>query len=65
MAAPTKIGQVVNVYRITRKKEKCITGTVIFINDKYFTIDNGKYNKSFLYVDIKIGEIKVVIQKAA
>lgn len=61
-----KIEQVVSVYKtLNRKREKCITGAVIFQNDKFFTVDNGKYKESFLLIDIKLGEVKVVIQKAA
>ncbi|OYV97824.1 MAG: hypothetical protein B7Z62_05145, partial [Deltaproteobacteria bacterium 37-65-8] len=49
--------------KLDRKKFKKVVGRVVFLNDRQFTVDNGKYRQSYLINDIKHKQIKVIPEK--
>ncbi|KJS85126.1 MAG: hypothetical protein JM58_09100 [Peptococcaceae bacterium BICA1-8] len=60
-----KVGQAVTVYTIGKKRQKQMSGKVVYVNEKHFTVSNGRYRESFLFIDIRIGYIDVVLKKVA
>lgn len=54
-----QIGDKVRLYYKGRKKP-FRKGMVTVINDRFFNVHFGRYQESFLWIDIMLGEIKVV-----
>lgn len=45
-----------------RGKKKPRQGTVVGLYNRFFNVHFGKYRESFLWVDLEIGEIRIVQQ---
>jgi len=47
-----------------KRKFKRFTGTVTAVGQKHFTVDNGRYRQSFMYVDFQTGNsvLREVVQ---
>ena len=43
------------VIKLGKKGKRSFSGLIVSIADKHFTLDNGKYRESFLFVDHRRG----------